>query len=107
MDVYVFLCPRGAMQCDCSHGMGCVRAPIPGASPTQQKGLKRLTPLSDLCLVLHRAPQALPLLASVCANPLGKILSGLVYEKAVGDTYVMYTSERVQYRPNNTVKPPG
>lgn len=33
------------------------------------KGLDCLTPLSDLCLVLFWAPQALPVLASVCTNP--------------------------------------
>ncbi|KAI3353740.1 hypothetical protein L3Q82_004973 [Scortum barcoo] len=40
-------------------------------------GLDRLTSLSDLCLVLHWAPQALPLLASVYSSPLGKILSDM------------------------------
>lgn len=73
------------------------------------RGLDRLTPLSDLCLVLQWAPQALSLLASACASPLGKILSGLVYKKAVGDTYVTHTptSWRAQYQLSNTVKMAG
>lgn len=72
-------------------------------------GLDRLTPLSDLCLVLHWAPQALPLLASVCVSPLGKILSGLVYKKAVGGTYVTLHTDfwKSAIQPSNSIKPPS
>lgn len=92
---------RHGHQCVCvsqgSHAVGlfsregvCLSTYPSGISNTRES-LDRLTSLSDLCLVLHRAPQAPSLLASACASPLGKILSGLVYKKAAGDSYT-YTN---------------
>lgn len=97
------LCPGGDVQCDCSHGMGCVYSTYPRGISNTTEGLDRLTPRSDLCLVPSWAPQAPLLPASVCVCPLGKILSGMLCEKVVGEIFMLDISARQNREPSRGV----